>query len=522
MSEAFAYDVVDYPSHVYPQLHPSRLSAIARLHGVHAASPKTCRLLEVGCGDGLQLLTMAMAYPDSRFIGVDLSHAAIARGEALRVRLGLDNLRLVAADLLEWEPGPQPYDFILAHGFYSWVPDVVRERLLHLCGTGLADAGVACISYNALPGCHLRRMLWEILKFHSGAETSPKARVASAIDCLDLLAMGMPGDRRYTSTMAAEIAELKDRLDPNVLFHDDLAAINEPFTLDQFMRHASGHGLGFLAEASYHEMSLRNANEEVRPLLEEIGRDDIVTKEQYLDFFSGRRFRQTLLCRQTASPRPVADPAVVAGLDVVTEMTPDPPGTDPDNGEGLRFSHPSSGGLRTKDPVFQALLALCAQRHAHPQPMRAALEEARAIAGSGDSPEADCTRVCDSVLRAFEVGVLDLHCDAPGFALDIPERPVASPLARVLSEAGQTLIPSLRPRMVDLKDPALRALLQILDGSRDRAALLRDLAERMATSTGSDADDAGGATGGWAEQLSQDVEDALRKLSQSALLAAGR
>ena len=62
MTEPFSYDVVDYPPYVHAQMHPSRLAAIARLHGVPAASPASCRLLEVGCGDGLQLLTLAQAW----------------------------------------------------------------------------------------------------------------------------------------------------------------------------------------------------------------------------------------------------------------------------------------------------------------------------------------------------------------------------------------------------------------------------------------------------------------------------
>ena len=84
MPDSFAYDVLEYPSHVHPQMHPSRLAAIARLHGIAAASPTDCRLLEVGCGDGLQLVTLAMAYPRSRFVGVDMSQAAIARGASPR------------------------------------------------------------------------------------------------------------------------------------------------------------------------------------------------------------------------------------------------------------------------------------------------------------------------------------------------------------------------------------------------------------------------------------------------------
>lgn len=468
---AFAYDVVDYPTHVYPQLHPSRLAAIARLHGVAAASPRECRLLEVGCGEGLQLLALAMAYPHGRFVGVDLSANAIARGEAMRARLGLDNLQLLAMDLLEWDPGPDAFDYIVAHGFYSWVPTDVRERLMRLCAASLADGGIACVTYNTLPGCHQRRMLWEIMRFHSEGAADPGERIARALECLDLLELGMPAGKRFTAMMSDEIRDLRDRLHPGVLFHDDLAGINDPVTLDAFVRHARGHGLEFVAEASYHEMALHNAGEQARPILAEIAVDDPVTKEQYLDFFTGRRFRQTLLCRRHARPRPHAAAGALAGLEIVGNLAADPEGAD---AEGrLHFSHPDSGGLATDDPVFQAAIARCAEQYPQPQPFAGLLDHARGAAASANGRDEDAARLQALLLRAFEAGILELHCDAPRFAAEAPARPAISPLVRLLLETGNAQAPNLRPRMVEIPaDPAIRALLRRLDGHHEHAALL--------------------------------------------------
>ena len=146
MTDAFAYDLLKYPAHIHQQMLPALLAPIARVHGIEVASPRQCRLLEVGCGDGVQLITLAMAYPESQFVGVDMSTAAIARGEAIRARLGLDNLTLVAADLMQWDPGQAAYDYILAHGFFSWVPEPVRRRLLQLCRQSMSPKGMAYIS----------------------------------------------------------------------------------------------------------------------------------------------------------------------------------------------------------------------------------------------------------------------------------------------------------------------------------------------------------------------------------------
>lgn len=510
MSDAFAYDVLEYPSLVHPQMHPSHLAAIARLHGVPAASPTKCRLLEVGCGDGLQLITLAMAYPDARFVGVDLSTKAIARGEAMRASLGLDNLQLVVADLLDWNPGAEPYDYVLAHGFYSWVPEVVRQRLLRLCQEHLAANGIAYISYNALPGSHLRRMLWEILQFHTGTSEDPDASVERARECLDLLLLGMPDNSRYRTTLGGEIADLKARLDPRVLFHDDLAAINDPFTLDQFMRAAGGHGLGFVAEASYHEMSLHNAHPDARAMLEEIGRDDLVTKEQYLDFFTGRRFRQTILCRAKADPKAIAHPDVIAGMQLVTELEPS---TDPGTEGGIRFTRRSSGGLETDDKVVQAMLLECGSRHPQPISITTLLQSARMGVASEASYEDDMRRAAAFLLRAFEAGLVELQVDAPGISRSVPTRPLASRLARRQAAAGETRVVSLRPSLVQLDDPLTCSLLLALDGTRDRGAILAWMRDNLKWPA-----DGVLGSGGVADTLEAGLDASLERVAALGLL----
>ena len=516
MDNDFAYDKVRYPAQVYPKLHPSRLAAIARLHGVPAASPKACRFLEVGCGDGLTLLTLAMAYPDSQFVGVDMSQAAIARGDAIRAKLGLDNLTLVAADLLRWDPGEERFDFVVAHGFYSWVPLVVRERLLALCNQSMAPAAIACISYNALPGCHMRRMLWDMLKFHSGGIEDPVQRVASAQEFLGLLKSGLQDDNVYSTTMLAEIEELSGRLDPNVLFHDDLAEINEPCTLDQFVRHAREHGLTFLGEANYHEMSSRTAHERVRPLLDTIASDDLVTKEQYLDFFTGRRFRQTILCRRDAAPSTSQDPSALALLEMASALQPDASG--PDETGRLRFSLPASGGVVTDNALIQAMLGLCVERYPQPQRVQDLFDAACTIAAGDEDRASELEKAQAFIARAFAVGIVELHCDAPRFASHASRRPRASRLAQLQAEAGQSRVTSLRPSMVELDSIITRSLLLALDGDRDRGQIVAFISEELARAQASGDDVHANLPDN--DELERYLEANLRKMAALGLLAA--
>ena len=525
MSDRFAYDVLEYPSHVHPQAHPSRLAAIARLHGINAASPRACHLLEVGCGDGLQLLTLAMAYPHSRFVGVDLSQAAIARGEATRRTLGLDNLRLVAADLMTWDPGPDAYDYIVAHGFFSWVPDVVRDRLLGLCRQALSAAGIAYVSYNALPGCHLRRLMWDMLRHHTRQLEDPRERITAARDLLACLETDVAGSQVYGDAVRSEARDLLRRTDTSVLFHDDLADTNQPFSISDFAARAGNHQLRYLGEADYHEISDAGLTDEARGRLAQRASGDRLQREQYLDFLKGRRFRQTLLCRADALMQERADAARVRELFAVGHLrTDDAEGSTLDLAEGVatRF-HSGDGAMLTTDhPVIKASLAMVGNAFPAALAFDAVLAGARDASHSQASVEDDGKVLADTWVAAFELGLLTLHCDPPMFATAAGPTPRANALARLQIEAGSDLITSLRPSMIRIDSRLALELIRLLDGQRDREHLLLDLAERMAGLPADDRDGEGAPhphdPAWWHQALAAQLEAGLLQTARMGLL----
>ncbi|HEV3416510.1 MAG TPA: class I SAM-dependent methyltransferase, partial [Pirellulales bacterium] len=72
------YDQVPYPRHTYGFTHPDRLATLAILNGLEPPSVETCRVLELGCASGSNLIPMAYALPQAEFIGIDLSARQIA------------------------------------------------------------------------------------------------------------------------------------------------------------------------------------------------------------------------------------------------------------------------------------------------------------------------------------------------------------------------------------------------------------------------------------------------------------
>src|SRR5215475_10805167 len=177
---ASRYDSVLYPSYTHPQTHPNRLSVIGTLASLTPAPPARCRVLELGCGDATNLVPMAWTLPNSEFVGLDLAALPIVKGQETVAALGLRNLRLVQADITAINGDWGKFDYIIAHGLYSWVPHEVREHLLELCRVLLAPQGIAFVSYNALPGGHMRSMLREMMLFHVRGFESPEDRIDQA------------------------------------------------------------------------------------------------------------------------------------------------------------------------------------------------------------------------------------------------------------------------------------------------------------------------------------------------------
>ncbi|MDQ3027217.1 MAG: class I SAM-dependent methyltransferase, partial [Pseudomonadota bacterium] len=305
-----AYDEVPYTGRPYPDSHPERLATMATLMGMEPASIARCRVLEVACGDGANLIPMAWALPQSDFVGFDLAGEPIEAGRQLAARAGLANISLSQLDLTDFPDDAGSFDYIVAHGLYSWIPAAARDALLQLIGRHLAPQGVAFVSYNVYPGCYVRRMVWEMMRFHTEPLEAPAQRIAEARSLVRLLAEGRTVDDPYAALMKAELGRVSTG-DAGFLFHDDLAQVNDPSWFHEFVAHAERHRLQFLCEAELVATSYFGLTAPARHVLDAL---EPLVREQYLDFAKCRRFRQTLLCRGEVAVDRRLDPGKMAGF----------------------------------------------------------------------------------------------------------------------------------------------------------------------------------------------------------------
>src|SRR5437588_6626882 len=318
-----AYDEVDYPSYVYSQTLPDRLATIATLLGMNPAPVEACRVLEMGCGAGGNLIPMAFDLSESSFVGIDLAGSAIDQGRELIAALGLKNISLQQLDVMAFPSELGQFDYIIAHGLFSWVPEMVRDRILAICRAHLAPQGVAYISYNTYPGCRLREIARDIMRFHSKDKHQAAEKVGQSLAVIKWIAEAQTEKNSYANFLT----EMNNRLmkrDEGSIYHDELADVNVPLYFHEFATQAHKHGLQFLSEADYFERSADSSfTEEAARQLDQIGENDTLAREQYLDFLKGRSFRQTLLCHREAEVSRRIDADRLRNLLIKSQIQPD-------------------------------------------------------------------------------------------------------------------------------------------------------------------------------------------------------
>ena len=505
-SAAGAYDRFAYPGYAYPATHPARLEVIGRLFGLDPRPAAGARVLELGCGDGGNLLSLAAALPGASLLGIDAAAGAVARGNELARASGLDNVRMLCADL-EALPGDLgSFDYILSHGVYSWIPPLVRLALLAGIRRHMAPAGIAYVSYNAYPGSYLRDMARDILGYHVREISDPQARLAAAQELMQTI-VKIDDPSPYAQVLRVHMERML-RYSDALLFHDDLAEISTPFYLHEFVAHANHHQLAFLAEADLSESQMRDVPESAGRLMSQLP-DDVVVREQYLDFFKNRMFRQTLLCHADAPVIRELDDSQLEGCMVCAQVRPEEPDaqggedavkdssaraqrTPPpaavserseDDEEGNlneTFITPEGFTVTTSEPLVRS--AMHALADAWPASLHFSTLLAAALRASGPDAQEQAVRMRLRVvlLQAHLARIVRLESCAPALSTQPGERPLASSLARAQCAAGLLTVSSLTHANVRLENDLEPRLLALLDGTREPGELAEALASPAA------------------------------------------
>ncbi len=456
------YNGLPYASLPVDYCQPSSLAAMATIFGVEPPRLDGARVLELGCSSGGNIIPLASRFPQASFTGIDLaqSHVDIARKRI--AALGLTNISIDVGDLANARFEPGAFDFVLCHGVFSWVPGATQDAILRICAESLSVNGIAAISFNVLPGWHMRRVVRDMCLIHAGSQGTPQERVAKARHALHEIAKGLKGTDPYTSVLRSEAERMRARPSSYVL-GEFLSEYNTPMYFSDFRARVEKAGLSYVSDGematSLPEYLIPAAREKIHSLA--MGRADAV--QHYTDVISGRTFRRALVVRAGRVPDAASrvDANRMRGLHFSAQLTPGSAG----------FKDRKGRELLPNDPRATAMLT----RFAAAFPSTLSVDEIL-----GDD-------VCDpqlvaSVLKTL-LGMIGRQ-QASAFALplkvggDVTARPRAWSVARLDAASRQPWITSLHHRAVRML-PGLAVLLPLMDGTRDLGALREALSNAL-------------------------------------------
>jgi methyltransferase-like protein/ubiquinone/menaquinone biosynthesis C-methylase UbiE len=480
MKEIFSYDVMPYPSKFFLQTHPDRLATLATLFGMNPARVETCRVLELGCGNGSNLISHAYNLPDARFVGVDLAENHIMDAKKAAEELNLSNVEFYQMDVMEMTVERfGKFDYVIAHGLFSWVPDFVREKTLALYRELLDESGVGYISYNAFPGSFMRQMVQKTMRFHARHFSEPLEKVGKAVSFLAFLGENATEKETYAPILQNELKRHFEH-DAADIFHDDLSDLNTAFYFHEFAEMLQNNNLQYLAEAELHAMGTQSLSSDAREFIESI--DDAIEREQYLDFLRGRVFRQTLFCREEVALDRNPEPSMMNNFRLASSIRalsaqPDLAAPNKEKFVGMKGT-----GIEIDHPLTKAALVILGEIWGHSIAFPELLQKAKErIESAGFQTEKwdEQFYITSAILMQICRGtpLVELHLFEPrGVNTGISEKPKVNRLAAwQLPQANNVL--TLLNLDVKVEDEISRHLLEICDGTRDREQLLKEMRE---------------------------------------------
>lgn len=480
-----SYDDIPYPSNPFAQTQPDHLACLATLFGLKPRRADQCRVLELGCASGGNLIPLAVAYPESHFIGVDFSVRQIEEGNKTVQALGLRNIELRQASITDIDPSWGKFDYVTAHGVYSWVPEPVQDAMLRVCAENLEEDGVGYVSYNTFPGWHMRGMIRDMMCYHVSRhkDKQPLEKVAQARGLLHFLASAVKNERSaYSQLLSAELETLQKHSDA-YLYHEHLEEHNDPIYFFEFNERLAQKKLRYLGESDFRVMVHANLPPDVQKVLNDVA-PNLIQMEQYLDFLRNRTFRQTLLCREHHRPSYTLHPDHMTAYKFASPLKPRNPAPDLATNAPEDFRGMGDLSITTPDPIVKAAMVVLSENWPRAVPFEELRKQARARISPAPPSEAqekeDRLNLGKAFLTAYAGGgtqLLELWMHPPKFTNRPSDRPLASPLARYQAH-GSTQVFSLKHQIVTVSEFD-RQLLPYLDGTNTKAQLLKHMVERF-------------------------------------------
>lgn len=321
------YKELGYKSYPFPFTTPAYLEAYGTLLGLKPPAAKTARVLELGATYGGNIISQAAHNPEATFVGIELSQDQVEKGNKIIGDAKLDNVSLVQGDILNFDESMGTFDYIIAHGFYSWISDEMKDKLLDIISNHLADNGIAYVSYNTYPGWHTMEEVRQLMLFANRGhdESTHKEKVLRGKTVGSLVGAQILNYDNLKERNSKFLGALRSVMqkDDYYVGHDHLEPHNDPCYLYQFNDHLKANNLAYVGDADLTLSMVRTYDESIADKLEQLAPNSQVDQEQYLDFMLDTTFRKSIICKASAAKDisyAVSNPAEVNTIPVRTTI----------------------------------------------------------------------------------------------------------------------------------------------------------------------------------------------------------
>ncbi len=455
------FDELPHTCNAMPYAQPDRLATLATLFGMTPPSLSTCRVLELGCCDGSNIIPTAYALPEANITGIDASEPNITTGQAVIDGLKLPNITLKQADILDIDADFGQFDYIIAHGIFSWVTPEVQEKIFSICEHNLAPNGVAYIGFNTKPGWNINNTIRDMMQYLSASIEEPATKINQHKALLRfLLDATKETQDPYEQFIGEEVNNLI-KLPETFVCTELVEEENQPLYFHQFMQRAKTHNLNYLGDAILHTMLPDNFSESQKQALQMFN-SDLLVQEQMMDILSNRSFRHTLLCHNDIKLNRNLSPAILANLYIASSMQP--------VADSYEKFENSRGTLSTPKLIVQSALRYLSKEWPRAVKFDELLEQARQDTNSNSATDQET--ITNVLLMGYSKGIIELHSQPTAIVNTVSEYPQASPLASWQAKQSAK-ITNLRSEWQIMQNAVCLRMLPYLDGKHSHAELLK-------------------------------------------------
>jgi methyltransferase-like protein/trans-aconitate methyltransferase len=474
MTTPEAYDELPYVGVLGWDFQPSALATYATLFGLQPPPVLASRILDLGCGDGSNIIGIAQALPQAECVGIDFSPKHIAMGNNIISESGLHNVNLMCKDINTIDISELGlFDYIIVHGTYSWVDAKVQQRILQICKQNLTPNGIAYISYNVYPGWYLQQGVRDLMMFHTASYNDWHSKIAEGRAIVDFVLQAQIDKDSISTQLLQQLANIIHNQNDSYIGHEYLEQHNYPCYFQQFVANIQQHGLEYVTDVEFRRYLPTHY-----PSLEQFGQlvqDNIFAQEQYSDFIFNRNFRSSLLCHQSIVPNRELDWSLMQYFYVAASI----PDLEPSyiyQNQDFILQTPKTSLTIDNQFVKAALLTLS---NSYPQAIQ--FEQlfnvlcqnlTRESLASINLNELQAT-LAEELHYLYCLEAIELHTHPIQCVTKVSDYPIAPPLARWQAKGGG-VIANMQCKIGEL-DSFTMNLLPYLDGSNNHEDLLQIL-----------------------------------------------